>query len=61
MKKRTFCLAMAAVMVFGLTGCGGAQTKGEAATTAESLSLIHISAGPVRSVYRDQRNLVHPV
>ena len=25
MKKRTFCLAMAAVMVFGLTGCGGAQ------------------------------------
>ena len=36
MKKRTFCLAMAAVMVFGLTGCGGAQTKGEAATTAES-------------------------
>ena len=36
MKKRTFCLAMAAVMAFGLTGCGGAQTKGEAATTAES-------------------------
>lgn len=36
MKKRTFCLAMAAVMAFGLTGCGGAQTKGGAATTAES-------------------------
>ena len=36
MKKKTFCLAMAAVMAFGLAGCGGAETKGEAATTVES-------------------------
>ena len=25
MKKKTFCLAMAAVMAFGLAGCGGAE------------------------------------
>ena len=36
MKKKTFCLAMAAVMALGLTGCGGAETKGEAAPTVES-------------------------
>lgn len=37
MKKRTLCLAMAAVMAFGLAGCGGkTETKEAAATSAES-------------------------
>ena len=27
MKKKTFCLAMAAVMAFGLAGCGGAEGR----------------------------------
>ena len=38
MKKRTLCLAMAAVMAFGLAGCGGkTETKEAAATSAETL------------------------